>query len=116
MALCDAFAAMGRNDLAKPYLRANMEQSCNDICNGTKTRTEVVETTLIQMRQVFIQMKSNANELTSAVARYLNLAPSSTPLVRSVPSLFVFVTTLLRRTFYTLNRCNKHSFLSPHGL
>ena len=84
MALCEGFAAMGRNDLAKPYLRANMEASCNDICNGTKSRSQVVMSTLIQMRQVFIQMKNNADELTSAVARYLNLTPSSTPIVRTL--------------------------------
>ena len=81
MALCEGFAAMGRNDLAKPYLRANMEASCNDICNGTKSRLQVVRSTLIQMRQVFKQMKDNADELTSAVARHLNLTPSRTPIV-----------------------------------
>mgnify|MGYP007000218174 CR=1 len=31
-------------------------------------------------RQVFIQMQNNADELTSAVARHLNLTPSRTPI------------------------------------
>lgn len=77
MALCDAFASMGRNDLAKPYLRANMEAGCTDICENRTSRAELVRRTLNDMRRVYVQVARNPNALISAVSQNLNISVSN---------------------------------------
>lgn len=45
--------------LSKPFLRKEMELSMKDICEGRKTRHDVVEASIAQYRQVFMRSQAN---------------------------------------------------------
>lgn len=57
--------------LSKPHLRKEMEQLMRDICNGTRTRTEVVEQSLDMYRGVFIQTQRRIGMLKEACQKYV---------------------------------------------
>ncbi|KUL90535.1 hypothetical protein ZTR_00298 [Talaromyces verruculosus] len=57
--------------LSKPHLRKEMEQLMRDICNGTRTRTEVVEQSLDMYRGVFIQTQRRIDMLKEACRKYV---------------------------------------------
>ena len=45
-----------RYELWKPYLRAMMERDMKAVSDGTKTKLEVLETSLRQMRECFLDV------------------------------------------------------------
>lgn len=57
--------------LSKPHLRKQMEQLMRDICNGTRTRMEVVEQSLDMYRGVFIQTQRRIHMLKEACQKYV---------------------------------------------
>ncbi|CAI9777537.1 unnamed protein product [Fraxinus pennsylvanica] len=63
---------MGYDDMGyelwKPYLRAMMESDMKAVSMGTKSKTEVLETCLQQMKACFVDAKSNKGKLFEAMA------------------------------------------------
>lgn len=57
--------------LSKPHLRKEMEQRMRDICNGSRTRMEVVEQSLDMYRGVFIQTQRRIDMLKEACRKYV---------------------------------------------
>lgn len=57
--------------LAKPFLRKEMELRMRDICAGTKTRTEVVSTSVEMYREVFTHTQRGIGLLKAACRKYV---------------------------------------------
>lgn len=58
--------------LSKPFLRKEMESRMLEICNGRKTRQDVVQQSLDMYREVFIHTQRRIDMLKAACRKYLN--------------------------------------------
>ncbi|XP_078442780.1 topoisomerase 3alpha [Wolffia australiana] len=65
-ALVIGYDGMGY-ELWKPYLRSRMEHDTKDVCLGSKTKSEVLETCLQQMKACFLDAKHNKEKLFRAM-------------------------------------------------
>lgn len=73
VALIDGYNSIGETEacLSKPYLRAHMEADCQAICDGNKTKAEVVTECLRDMKRVFENILVSKQSLeTSMAARF----------------------------------------------
>src|SRR5690606_8382517 len=57
--LCNGYDNMGLN-LAKPYLRANMEKDIYLICQDLKTKEEFIVSCIGEMKQIYIEVTQKA--------------------------------------------------------
>ncbi|KAI9041179.1 DNA topoisomerase 3 [Aspergillus affinis] len=57
--------------LSKPFLRKEMELRMREICEGAKSRQQVVQESLEMYREVFIHTQRRINLLKTAVRKYL---------------------------------------------
>lgn len=72
VALVDGYDRMGlETSLSKPFLRKEMELRTKDICEGRKTREEVLRESLRQYRQVFEQSRERLDVLKASCRRYV---------------------------------------------
>lgn len=65
-------------ELHKPNLRAQMEQDCTDISRGLKSKQEVVDNCIGQMRHIFHQIHNAKEVLERAVGQYYAEARTTT--------------------------------------
>lgn len=56
--------------VSKPFLRKEMEVKMKAICEGRKSRTEVVQESLEQYREVFVKTQRDIQILKTAIRRY----------------------------------------------
>eukprot|EP00941_MAST-03F_sp_MAST-3F-sp1_P000957 g957.t1 len=66
-ALVESYAAVGFLNMTKPHLRANMEESCNEIAAGTRDKDDVIRDTLSQMCEVYQSVYSKKTALLNTV-------------------------------------------------
>ena len=72
VALIEGYDNLGLEiSLSKPHLRKQMEVDMKAICEGRKARTDVVNTSLEQYREVFIRSQQGLDVLKRAVIRYI---------------------------------------------
>ncbi|CAA7404068.1 unnamed protein product [Spirodela intermedia] len=65
-ALVIGYDGMGY-ELWKPYLRSKMESDTKEVCVGSKTKSEVLETCLQQMKACFLDARQNKGKLFQAM-------------------------------------------------
>ncbi|KAG0149961.1 hypothetical protein CROQUDRAFT_58679, partial [Cronartium quercuum f. sp. fusiforme G11] len=71
--LVEGYNAIGLDkSLSKPQLRRETEHRMTLICEGTKSKNEVLDQTIEEYREVFIRTKRAINVLMDAVGKYLN--------------------------------------------
>ena len=63
--------ALGRLDLSKPFLRKELELSLKAICEGRKTKGEVVRESLEMWREVFARTQMRVDVLKASIRRYV---------------------------------------------
>ena len=72
VALVEGYDNVGLNvSVSKPFLRKEMELKVKAICDGQKSRTEVVQDTLDQYREVFVKTQQQIDVLKQSVLRYV---------------------------------------------
>ncbi|KAG4440225.1 hypothetical protein IFR05_004304 [Cadophora sp. M221] len=72
VALVDGYDRMGFEiSLSKPFLRKEMELRMKDICEGRKTREQVLRESLRQYKQVFEQSRERLDVLKASCRRYV---------------------------------------------
>ncbi|KAI7579199.1 DNA topoisomerase III [Hortaea werneckii] len=72
MALVEGYDNMAFDiSLTKPFLRKEMELKMKAICEGRKTKSEVVHETIEQYREVYLLSQRRMNALTTAVRKYV---------------------------------------------
>ncbi|KAF2486560.1 DNA topoisomerase [Neohortaea acidophila] len=72
VALVEGYESMGFEiSLTKPFLRKEMELKMKAICEGRKTRQEVVEETLAQYRVVYNRTQQRLEDLRASVRKYV---------------------------------------------
>lgn len=72
VALIEGYDNVGLDvSVSKPFLRKEMELKMKAICDGVKTKTEVVEETLEQYREVFSKTQREIDVLKRAVVKYV---------------------------------------------
>ncbi|KAL2074796.1 hypothetical protein VTL71DRAFT_8575 [Oculimacula yallundae] len=72
VALVDGYDKMGFEiSLSKPFLRKETESRMKDICEGRKTRDEVLRESLRQYKQVFEQSRERLDVLRASCRRYV---------------------------------------------
>ncbi|GMT17616.1 hypothetical protein PFISCL1PPCAC_8913 [Pristionchus fissidentatus] len=69
LALIDAYDEMGYA-MSKPQLRADLERQLNAICEGIRTKEEVLEEQLSKYRAIFVQTENNQHLLSKWLTRY----------------------------------------------
>ncbi|KAI9835111.1 MAG: DNA topoisomerase [Sclerophora amabilis] len=75
VALIEGYEDVGfETSLSKPFLRKEMELRMKDICAGTKSRTEVVNQSLEQYREVFIRTQQQIHVLKAQMRGKTDLA------------------------------------------
>ena len=57
--------------VSKPFLRKEMELKMKAICDGRKSRTDVVHESLTQYREVFIKTQREIDALKQSVTKYV---------------------------------------------
>ena len=77
VALVAGYDAMGF-ELSKPFLRAQTEMELRLICDGTKTKADVLRRSIEQYREVF----TRANNQVGKLAEVRAAVPSSGPRVK----------------------------------
>ena len=78
VALIEGYDSLGLEiSLGKPFLRKEMEANMSEICAGRKSRTDVVEETLAQYRDVFIRCQRQVGTLQAVSLSWLSLGCSS---------------------------------------
>ncbi|SCV72038.1 BQ2448_4732 [Microbotryum intermedium] len=71
--LVEGYNAIGFDkSLSKPYLRRLTERRMDEICQGTKTKTQVIDETLDEYRQMFIKAKREFQTFIDSVAKYID--------------------------------------------
>lgn len=75
MALCDGYDSMGIA-MSKPNLRAGLEKDLKLICDGVKTKEEVLQNQIEVYRQIFVISMENVNNLDAATQHFLNEDPA----------------------------------------
>ena len=72
VALIEGYDHVGLDvSVSKPFLRKEMELKMKAICEGRKTRTQVVQESLDQYREVFVKTQREINILKQSVTRYV---------------------------------------------
>jgi DNA topoisomerase-3 len=72
VALIEGYDNVGLDvSVSKPFLRKEMELKMKAICEGRKTRTEVVQESLEQYREVFVKTQREIDVLRQAVTKYV---------------------------------------------
>lgn len=72
VALVEGYDNLGLDvSLSKPHLRKQMEVDMKAICEGRKAKTDVVNSSLEQYREVFIRSQQGLDVLKRAVIRYI---------------------------------------------
>lgn len=72
MALVEGYDGLGfQYSLSKPFLRAKMEADMKQICEGGKSKEEVVREGIDMYRAVFERANENIGRLEAALAKYL---------------------------------------------
>lgn len=72
VALVEGYDSMGfETSLSKPFLRKEMELKMRAICDGHKTRSEVVRESLEQYRDFYIRAQRQTDKLQAAVRKYV---------------------------------------------
>ncbi|TKA30975.1 hypothetical protein B0A50_01943 [Salinomyces thailandicus] len=72
VALVEGYENMGfETSLTKPFLRKEMEQNMLLICQGQKTKAEMVHETLEQYRAVYVHSQRRLDSLQAAVRKYV---------------------------------------------
>jgi DNA topoisomerase-3 len=71
VALIEGYDNIGLDvSVSKPFLRKEMEAKMKAICEGRKTKTEVVQESLEQYREVFVKTQQDIRVLKIAITRY----------------------------------------------
>ncbi|SCZ88447.1 BZ3500_MvSof-1268-A1-R1_Chr2-1g04416 [Microbotryum saponariae] len=71
--LVEGYNAIGFDkSLSKPYLRRLTERRMDEICQGSKTKTQVIDETLDEYRQMFIKAKREFQTFIDSVAKYID--------------------------------------------
>ncbi|KAK5108740.1 hypothetical protein LTR62_007887 [Meristemomyces frigidus] len=71
VALVEGYENMGFEiSLTKPFLRKEMELKMKAICDGQRTKAEVVHETIEQYRDVYVRTQQRLNVLRDAVRKY----------------------------------------------
>ena len=82
MGLVEGYDEIGQN-MAKPYLRAELEADLKAICLGEKRKEEVIETMVHKYKQAFIEITENAVKIDQSLSNYFGpphqLGPGSAP-------------------------------------
>jgi DNA topoisomerase-3 len=76
MALVDGYDAMGDWKMSKPMLRAGLEADLKLVCEGRKTKDEVLEEQVNRYREVFQETTARVAALDTATAHYLEEQPA----------------------------------------
>ncbi|KIW99668.1 uncharacterized protein Z518_11081 [Rhinocladiella mackenziei CBS 650.93] len=72
VALVEGYDNVGLDvSVSKPFLRKEMELKMKAICEGRKSRTEVVQESLDQYREVFVKTQREINVLKRSVTKYV---------------------------------------------
>ncbi|ETI22040.1 hypothetical protein G647_06111 [Cladophialophora carrionii CBS 160.54] len=72
VALIEGYDSVGLDvSVSKPFLRKEMEVKMKAICEGRKTRTEVVQESLDQYREVFVKTQHEIQVLKQSVTKYV---------------------------------------------
>ncbi|KAK4541428.1 hypothetical protein LTR36_008029 [Oleoguttula mirabilis] len=72
VALVEGYENMGfETSLTKPFLRKEMELRMKAICEGRKTKAEVVHESIEQYRDVYIRTQQRLDSLRAAVRKYV---------------------------------------------
>ncbi len=72
VALIEGYDNVGLDvSVSKPFLRKEMELKMKAICEGRKTRTEVVQESLDQYREVFVKTQREIQALKDSVTKYV---------------------------------------------
>ena len=72
VALIEGYDNVGLDvSVSKPFLRKEMELKMKAICDGRKSRTEVVQESLDEYRQVFVKTQHQIDVLKRSVMRYV---------------------------------------------
>ncbi|KAI9669245.1 MAG: DNA topoisomerase [Trizodia sp. TS-e1964] len=72
IALVEGYDNVGHEtSLSKPFLRKEMEVNMKQICDGIKTRNDVVQESLAQYRQVYIRTAEHMDILKAACRKYV---------------------------------------------
>ncbi|KIV88395.1 hypothetical protein PV10_08081 [Exophiala mesophila] len=72
VALIEGYDNVGLDvSVSKPFLRKEMELKMKAICEGRQTRTEVVQQSLDQYRQVFVKTQQEIDVLKRSVTKYV---------------------------------------------
>ncbi|KAL8293634.1 hypothetical protein RQP46_000335 [Phenoliferia psychrophenolica] len=70
--LVDGYNTVGlENSLSKPKLRRLTEHRMNQVCEGIKTKREVIDETLDEYREVYVRTKQEFDTFTTSVRRYV---------------------------------------------
>ncbi|KAI1630375.1 DNA topoisomerase III [Exophiala viscosa] len=72
VALIEGYDNVGLDvSVSKPFLRKEMELKMKAICEGRRSKTEVVQESLDQYREVFVKTNSQIGALRDAVTKYV---------------------------------------------
>ena len=72
VALVEGYDNVGLDvSVSKPFLRKEMELKMKAICEGRKSRNDVIQESLEQYREVFVKTQREINVLKQSVTRYL---------------------------------------------
>ena len=72
VALTEGYDNIGLDvSVTKPFLRKEMELKMKEICGGRKSKTEVVQESLEQYREVFVRTQRDILALKTAVRKYV---------------------------------------------
>ena len=77
MGLVEGYDEIGHN-MAKPYLRAELEADLKAICLGEKQKQDVIESMVHKYKQVFIEISANAVKIDQSLSNYFG-APQQLP-------------------------------------
>ncbi|CAK5281387.1 unnamed protein product [Mycena citricolor] len=73
LGLVEGYDEMGfEKSLSKPHLRRETERNIVEICNGTKTKGDVLADSVDQYRDIFIRARGQINKVTASVQRFLD--------------------------------------------
>ncbi|KAJ7451735.1 DNA topoisomerase [Mycena galericulata] len=71
--LIEGYNEMGlEQSLSKPQLRRETERSMVQVCNGTKTKHDMLAESIEQYRAMFVLARGQFNKVTTSVRRYLD--------------------------------------------
>uniref|UniRef100_A0AC34FQ20 DNA topoisomerase n=1 Tax=Panagrolaimus sp. ES5 TaxID=591445 RepID=A0AC34FQ20_9BILA len=74
LALVDAYNEMGY-EMSKPVLRSHLEAQLVEICNGTKTKAEVLQEQIRNYKTIFLTAETRIRVLSDILNRYLAQNP-----------------------------------------